>query len=199
MLGLKLNHINKRGPRCGLVSNGFTDSHIVDYRNTVNIFYKINNGTRNKIHDISRVSCQKGPSRHAYAWQIGPFWQDTLDLLPLQIHHHAYTPDISHTQIMSFLAIVFSVFLPTTKYHLSCFSAHIPSRVRFHQNTRKHLCVIPVQLISAWNISWLHCWDRTDCISEPLMNHQATDDPLRNHEHNATIYLYELHTRVCFR
>ena len=26
-----------------------------------------------------RVSCQKGPTRHAYAWQIGPFWQDTLD------------------------------------------------------------------------------------------------------------------------
>ena len=22
----------------------------------------------------------KGPSRHAYAWQIGPFWQDTLDM-----------------------------------------------------------------------------------------------------------------------
>ena len=29
---------------------------------------------------ISSVSCQKGPTRHAYAWQIGPFWQDTLDL-----------------------------------------------------------------------------------------------------------------------
>ena len=29
---------------------------------------------------ISRVSCQKGPTRHAYAWPIGPFWQDTLDL-----------------------------------------------------------------------------------------------------------------------
>ena len=27
-----------------------------------------------------RVSCQKGPTRHAYAWQIGPFWQDTLDI-----------------------------------------------------------------------------------------------------------------------
>ena len=26
------------------------------------------------------VSCQKGPSSHAYAWQIGPFWRDTLDL-----------------------------------------------------------------------------------------------------------------------
>ena len=27
----------------------------------------------------SMVSCQKGPTRHAYAWQIGPFWQDTLE------------------------------------------------------------------------------------------------------------------------
>ena len=33
--------------------------------------------------DISRVSCQKGPTHHAYAWQIGPFWQDALDMLPL--------------------------------------------------------------------------------------------------------------------
>ena len=29
---------------------------------------------------ISMVPCQKGPTRHAYAWQIGPFWQDTLDM-----------------------------------------------------------------------------------------------------------------------
>ena len=28
----------------------------------------------------SRVSCQKGPTRHTDAWQIGPFWQDTLDI-----------------------------------------------------------------------------------------------------------------------
>ena len=28
----------------------------------------------------SRVSCQKGPTRHAYAWQIRLFWQDTVDM-----------------------------------------------------------------------------------------------------------------------
>ena len=33
-----------------------------------------------KLRQISRVSCQKGPTHHAYAWQIGPFWQDTLDM-----------------------------------------------------------------------------------------------------------------------
>ena len=35
--------------------------------------------TPQTYHLISMVSCQKGPTRHAYAWQIGPFWQDTLD------------------------------------------------------------------------------------------------------------------------
>ena len=30
---------------------------------------------------ITIVFCQKGPTRHAYAWQIGPFWQDILDIL----------------------------------------------------------------------------------------------------------------------
>ena len=32
------------------------------------------------LFSISMLSCQKGPpTRHVYAWQIGPFWQDTLD------------------------------------------------------------------------------------------------------------------------
>ena len=37
----------------------------------------------------SRVSCQKDPTRHAYAWQIGPFWQDIIDLhfLPIPRRH----------------------------------------------------------------------------------------------------------------
>ena len=34
------------------------------------------------------VSCQKGPTRHAHAWQIGPFWQDTLNVC--SSHKHAY-------------------------------------------------------------------------------------------------------------
>ena len=29
---------------------------------------------------MSMVSCQKGPTHHAYAWQIGPFWQNTLNV-----------------------------------------------------------------------------------------------------------------------
>ena len=36
---------------------------------------------------ISMVSCQKGPTCHAYAWQIGPFWQDTLDIWHMNSLH----------------------------------------------------------------------------------------------------------------
>ena len=32
------------------------------------------------IKSKSAVSYQKGPTRHAYAWQIGPFWQDILEI-----------------------------------------------------------------------------------------------------------------------
>ena len=31
-----------------------------------------------RLNTLSMASCQKGPTRHANAWQIGPFWQDTL-------------------------------------------------------------------------------------------------------------------------
>ena len=31
------------------------------------------------------VSCQKGPTRHAYALHIGLFWQDTLDIWDIQL------------------------------------------------------------------------------------------------------------------
>ena len=31
-------------------------------------------------YHISRVSCRKDPTRRAYVWQIGPFWQDTLQI-----------------------------------------------------------------------------------------------------------------------
>ena len=32
------------------------------------------------VNVMSMVSCQKGPTHHAHAWQIGPFWQDTLNV-----------------------------------------------------------------------------------------------------------------------
>ena len=43
-----------------------------------------------KIH-TTIASCQKGPTRHADAWQIGLFWQDTLDNWgPSQLERRSY-------------------------------------------------------------------------------------------------------------
>ena len=36
-----------------------------------------------KLDHNSMVSCQKGPTHLAYAWQIGPFWQDTLESIQI--------------------------------------------------------------------------------------------------------------------
>ena len=41
---------------------------------------EVNKQFASSLLDISMVSCQKGPTRHAYAWQIGPFWRDTIDI-----------------------------------------------------------------------------------------------------------------------
>ena len=63
--------------------------------------YFISLGESPKWDFLSMVSCQKGPTRHAYAWQIGPFWQDTLvismvetaSLIPMEI----FRPRRSHS------------------------------------------------------------------------------------------------------
>ena len=48
---------------------------------SVNPYSSINFGTQFDIaHHNSTASCKKGPTRHAYAWQIGPFWQDTFEM-----------------------------------------------------------------------------------------------------------------------
>ena len=46
-----------------------------------NLLHSLN--SLNRIYSIvkSRVSCQNGPTRHAYAWQIRPFGQDTQPVL----------------------------------------------------------------------------------------------------------------------
>ena len=45
------------------------------------------------------VSCQKGPTRHAYAWQIGPFWQDTLDIAKYASRGMHDIPIVTHKLI----------------------------------------------------------------------------------------------------
>ena len=51
--------------------------------------------TASKCNHIWMVSCQKGPTRHTYAWQLGPFWQHTLDLSTK--HHSPWYIQTLHT------------------------------------------------------------------------------------------------------
>ena len=69
MLAIKLNHVSKRGPWLQLVSS----LEVLLLQLGV-----INDAVAMSLNVLSMVSCQKGPTRHTYAWQIGPFWQDTL-------------------------------------------------------------------------------------------------------------------------
>ena len=49
-------------------------------------WYNHNDTITSHTHiDMSRASCPKGPTLHAYAWQIGPFWQDTIDVIILLV------------------------------------------------------------------------------------------------------------------
>ena len=54
--------------------------YLTDFdENAATILILVN--TTEDITDIDGIlQNKKGPTRHAYAWQIGPFWQDTLDI-----------------------------------------------------------------------------------------------------------------------
>ena len=65
------------------------------------------------------VSCQKGPTRHAYAWQIGPFWQDTLDISCAYIQHVQYIPWNMHMALLGIPSCIVLLWL----YH--CLLIHI--------------------------------------------------------------------------
>ena len=57
--------------------------------------HEIKNDRPLRIHHqnyphISRVSCQKGPICHAYAWRVGPFWQDNIEFCRFRYAMKAY-------------------------------------------------------------------------------------------------------------
>ena len=51
------------------------------------------------------VSCQKGPTCHAYAWQIGPFWQDTLDMHVFKFHTNMISFDTPDPDVLSVVSL----------------------------------------------------------------------------------------------
>ena len=65
---LGCHYINEMYTQCRQKNNNFMDRHVALFC------------IRRLAWCSSMVSCQKGPTHHAYARQIGPFWQDTLEL-----------------------------------------------------------------------------------------------------------------------
>ena len=55
-------------------------SNLLDTTHKVQLDKNITRCDQTRPHLTSMVSCQKGPTRHADAWRIRPFWQDTLDM-----------------------------------------------------------------------------------------------------------------------
>ena len=82
-------------------------------------------GSCGQCHTISRVFCQKGPTRHAYAWQIGPFWQDTLNMMLVyssHSHHHPWVHYIATSRISSISRTLVKCELMCLKNHLNLMS-----------------------------------------------------------------------------
>ena len=61
------------------------------------------------IYHNSRVSCQQGPIRHAYAWQIGPFCQETLEFSGHILHKTSFIPMLTYCQ---YCTIEYSIEIP---------------------------------------------------------------------------------------
>ena len=64
------------------------------------------------------VSCQNGPTRHAYAWQIGPFWQDTLDMcIPVRPYVDRLLNQVDWTHLL-FLLELHIIIIYVNKYFI---------------------------------------------------------------------------------
>ena len=98
------------------------------YARPVNIF-------PNFWHCNSMVSCQKGPTRHAYAWQIGPFWQDTMELWYMYL------------VISNLKCVLRSGWYLTKKNYITCFYAGNPFPCTNEQLCKKCVHV----LTSSWH------------------------------------------------
>ena len=87
---------------CAMTYQSVADSNSLNYLlgyNSTSHWIMLH--TYNHMWCTSMASCQKGPTRHAYAWQIGPFWQDTLDMCVSELGHHWFSNDMSSCQFQS--------------------------------------------------------------------------------------------------
>ena len=73
--------------------------------------------------DKTRTSCQKGPTRPAYAWRIGPFLQDTLDnrlMLIQNITHQRAITSMAVATLDTRFDIVLIIFLYISRAVFRC-------------------------------------------------------------------------------
>ena len=86
-------------------------------------------------------SCQKSPTRHAYTWQIGIFWQDTLNISLTM--HECKAPGMNSFIMGVVVSNDFWAWHTITKYlgdlHMK-FGTDIPKQTRF----------------TLWKPCWLH-------------------------------------------
>ena len=103
---------------------------------------------------ISMVSCQKDPARHAYAWQIGPYWQDTLDMYP--------HPDEKQHWVFSI-----AVNLLPKAYFFSTWLCMIIRNI-----FSPYMCLNCTQLFYIWcMLSGVQCSERYEIDWWPLVRH----------------------------
>ena len=98
--------------------------------------YKMLNTTlsiQNNYTCMSRVSCQKGPTRHARAWQIGPFWQDTLDvsLCYKCSNNRLHANDFLYCIAVFLLSPCTIASAPRGRFRFVKFKPHVQSSVTF--------------------------------------------------------------------
>ena len=103
-----------------------------------------------EIHNTSRVSCQTGPTRHAYAWQIWSFWQDTLDIPSTLTLHSVWWNNVQNITLLTAPC-------DTVVTHITIKSPHAPDILPSSSKNRYYVC--------RWTISVtnLLCWRYKQC------------------------------------
>ena len=102
------------------------------------------------------VSCQKGPTRHAYAWQMGPFWQDTFDMKAPTMY--VYCPPVEWNHNATVLphrwGKSMSVLSPLTMLErlIATLLTNFNGRSSFFQPSISGVLISPIATKAVWHI-----------------------------------------------
>ena len=131
---------------------------------------------------ISRVSCQKGPIRHASAWRVGPFWQDACGYVCCFLFRCSGTgkrfSNLKETSCLLLRNAVFEPRVSDTKSPADWMLADKPtelSRIKLKTWTRQLITIISEHSAHSTSLpvgfrTWL--WRYTCCrqpLSKPLL------------------------------